>query len=135
MLASRFEDKGANVGEWAEKHPAVYIMASRRRGTLYVSVTSALYNRVCDHKNKVHDGFTQRYEVNLLVWYEHHLSMEEAIRREKQIKAWRRDWKIKTIEIMNPGWKDLHDSIDVSATLVIPKRDPSMRWGDGVEGN
>jgi len=135
MLASRFEFQGAGVGEWAEKHPAVYIMASRRQGTLYVGVTSALYGRVCNHTNKLHGGFTQRYDVSLLVWYEHHLSMEEAIRREKQIKAWRREWKIKTIEIMNPGWKDLYDSIDVAATLVIPKRDPSMRWGDGMEGD
>jgi len=130
MLASRFEDKSADVGEWAEKHPAVYMMASRRRGTLYVGVTSALYNRVCDHKNKTFKGFTERYDVSLLVWYEHHQTMEEGIRREKQIKAWKRDWKIKTIEIMNPGWKDLHDYIDVTASLVNPKRDPSMRWGD-----
>ena len=118
------------MGEWAEKHPAVYMMASRRRGTLYVGVTSALYDRVCDHKNKTFEGFTQRYDVNFLVWYENHQAMEEAIRREKQIKAWKREWKIKTIEIMNPGWKDLHDLIDVTASLVDSKRDPSMRWGD-----
>ena len=130
MLASRFEDKDVDVGERAEKHPAVYMMASRRRGTLYVGVTSALYNRVCDHKNKTFEGFTERYDVNFLVWYEHHQTMEEAIRREKQIKAWKREWKIKTIEIMNPGWKDLHDLIDVTASLVDSKRDPSMRWGD-----
>jgi putative endonuclease len=131
MLASHFEDRDAAVGEWAEKHPAVYIMASRRHGTLYTGVTSALYSRVCDHKNEVHEGFTSRCNVNLLVWYEHHQTMEDAIRREKQIKAWKREWKIKTIEFMNPGWKDLHDTIDVTISLVSPKRDASMRWHDG----
>ena len=135
MLASRFEEKSPAVGEWAEKHPAVYIMASRRHGTLYVGVTSALYNRVCDHKNKTFKGFTERCDVGLLVWYEHHQSIEGAIRREKQVKAWKREWKIKTIEIMNPGWKDLHNAIDVTSSLVSPKRDPSIRWDDGAEAH
>lgn len=118
------------AGDWNEKHPAVYILANRRRGTLYVGVTSMLYNRIADHKNKTFEGFTKQYDVNMLVWYEHHHTMEDAIRREKNIKAWKRDWKIKTIEIMNSGWKDLHASIDAAATLVSPKLGPSMRWGD-----
>ena len=101
-----------------EKHPAVYIMASRYRGTLYVGVTSNLWSRVCDHKNGATPGFTSRYGVKLLVWYEHRQSMDSAIRREKQIKAWKRDWKIKLIEAMNRDWHDLHDNIDVIATLV-----------------
>ena len=122
------------AGDWNEKHPAVYILANHRRGTLYVGVSSMLHNRVADHKNKVFEGFTKRYDVNVLVWYEHHHTMEDAIRREKNIKAWKRDWKIKTIEIMNPGWKDLHETIDADATLVLPKLDPSMRWGDGSQG-
>jgi len=101
-----------------EKHPAVYILASRYRGTLYVGVTSMLWSRVCDHKNGTTPGFTTRYGVHMLVWYEHRLSMEEAIRREKQIKMWKRGWKIALIETANPGWRDLHDEIDVTATLV-----------------
>lgn len=101
-----------------EKNPAVYIMASRHRGTLYAGVTSDLWTRVWAHKNGTTPGFTSRYGVNRLVWYEHRLSMDRAIRREKQIKAWKRDWKIELIETMNPHWFDLHDSIDVLATLV-----------------
>jgi putative endonuclease len=101
-----------------EKHPAVYLMASRYRGTLYVGVTSSLWSRVCDHKNGTTPGFTSRYGVKVLVWYERHQSMESAIRREKQIKAWKRDWKIEMIERVNPDWRDLHDEIDVIATLV-----------------
>ena len=101
-----------------EKHPAVYIMASRYRGTLYVGVTSDLWTRVCAHKNKTTPGFTSRYGADHLVWYEHRLSMESAIRRENQIKAWKREWKIRMIEEMNAEWNDLHDSIDVLLTLV-----------------
>ena len=101
-----------------EKHPAVYIIASRYRGTLYVGVTSALWLRVCDHKNGTTPGFTSKHGIHQLVWYEHRLSMEAAITREKQIKKWKRDWKINLIEKMNPEWADLHDKIDVLATLV-----------------
>ena len=101
-----------------EKHPAVYIMASRYRGTLYTGVTSSLWSRVCDHKNETTPGFTSRYGVKLLVWYEHRLNMEAVIRREKQIQSWQRQWKFRLIEAMNPQWLDLHDSIDVLATLI-----------------
>ncbi len=101
-----------------EKYPAVYILASRYRGTLYTGVTSSLWSRVCDHKNGTRPGFTSQYGVTFLVWYEHRQIMEEAIRREKQIKAWRRAWKIEMIEQQNPDWRDLHDEIDVLATLV-----------------
>jgi putative endonuclease len=93
-------------------------MASRYRGTLYVGVTSDLWTRVCAHKNKATLGFTSRYGADRLVWYEHRLGMESAIRREKQIKAWKRAWKIRMIEEMNAEWHDLHDSIDVLSTLV-----------------
>ncbi|MDE2446463.1 MAG: GIY-YIG nuclease family protein [Alphaproteobacteria bacterium] len=112
-----------------EKHPAVYIMASRYRGTLYIGVTSALWSRVCDHKNERHSGFTSDYAVKTLVWYEHHLSMEAAIKREKQLKAWKRAWKFRLIEEMNPNWLDLHDSIDELATLVEPKAGPQPPLG------
>jgi len=101
-----------------EKHPATYIMANRYRGTLYIGVTSDLWTRVWDHKNGTTPGFTSRYGVKTLVWYAHHPTMEAAIAREKQLKLWKRDWKIKLIEKMNPQWLDLHDSIDTTATLV-----------------
>ena len=101
-----------------ERQPAVYILASRYRGTLYVGVTSALWSRVWDHKTGTTPGFTSRYRIDCLVWYEHHHTMEAAIRREKQIKAWKRGWKIALIERMNPGWRDLHEEIDLMATLV-----------------
>ena len=112
-----------------EKHPAVYIMASRYRGTLYVGVTSALWSRVCDHKNELRPGFTSDYAVKTLVWYEHHQSMEAAIKREKQLKAWQRAWKFRLVESMNPNWLDLHDSIDVTSTLVEEKAGPQPPLG------
>ena len=101
-----------------EKSPAVYIMASKRNGTLYVGVTSALWNRVATHKDGGLAGFTQQYGVKLLVWYEHHHFMENAIRREKQIKEWKRKWKLDLIEKFNPDWRNLHDAIDIVSTLV-----------------
>ncbi|WP_374333865.1 GIY-YIG nuclease family protein [Aestuariivirga sp.] len=101
-----------------EKLFAVYIMASRYRGTLYVGVTSELYIRVCAHKNGTTPGFTSDYKVHMLVWYEHHRTMDAAILREKRIKEWKRRWKIELIEKMNPDWRDLLDEIDVLATLV-----------------
>jgi putative endonuclease len=101
-----------------EKQPAVYVTANRYRGTIYVGVTSALWNRIGNHKNKLFDGFTAEYDVNILVWYEHHHTMELAIRREKQLKKWKRDWKIRIIEGMNPDWRDLHEEIDAVGTLV-----------------
>lgn len=100
------------------KQPAIYIMADRYRGTLYIGVTSGLWQRVWDHKNGRSPGFTSRYGLDRLVWYEHRHTMERAITREKQLKAWRRDWKIALIEKMNPDWLDLHESIDAIATLV-----------------
>ncbi len=93
-----------------EKDPFVYIMASGRNGTLYVGVTSNLIKRVWQHK---HDkkGFTGRYEVFDLVYFEPHVSMQVAIVREKQIKEWKRQWKMRLIEQMNPEWDDLWKSI------------------------
>ena len=101
-----------------EKSPAVYILASRRNGTLYTGVTSALWNRVAAHKDGSVPGFTRKYGVKLLVWYEHHHSMETAIRREKQVKEWQRRWKLELVERFNPDWRDLHDEIDPVSTLV-----------------
>ena len=93
------------------KQPAVYILASKRNGTLYVGVTSNLVKRVWEHKNGTARGFTQRYRVNQLVWYELHETMETLIIREKRIKNWRRDWKLELTESENPNWLDLYDTI------------------------
>ena len=94
-----------------EKQPAVYILANRRNGTLYAGVTSNLVKRVWEHKNDQVDGFTRRYGVHLLVYYELHESMVAAITREKQIKAGSRARKLQLIEAMNPEWLDLYNSI------------------------
>jgi len=88
------------------KQPCVYLMANRRNGTLYVGVTSDLVKRVWEHKNNVVEGFTKRYGIHVLVWYEVHETMESAIRQEKAIKAWMRQWKVSLIENENPDWKD-----------------------------
>ncbi len=93
------------------KNPFVYILASGRNGTLYIGVTSDLTKRIWAHKNKTLKGFTSRYEVFDLVYYEAHASMEAAILREKQLKKWKRLWKIRLIEEMNPDWKDLWGDI------------------------
>jgi putative endonuclease len=93
------------------KQPCVYLLASRYRGTLYAGVTSDLPQRIWQHKNDVVEGFTKRYGVHTLVWYEQHGSMYEAIVRERAIKEWRRAWKIDLIEKTNPQWKDLYPSI------------------------
>ena len=91
--------------------PCVYILASRRHGTLYVGVTSDVAKRVWQHKNDVLPGFTRRYGVHRLVWYEPHESMTAAIAREKAIKAWKRQWKIDLIERSNPEWLDLYEGL------------------------
>lgn len=94
-----------------EKQPAVYILASRQNGTLYIGVTSDLVKRVWEHKNDVLDGFTKKYRVHRLVYYETYLDMLAAIGREKQLKKWNRAWKLDLIEEKNPDWKDLWDEI------------------------
>ena len=93
------------------KQPCVYILASRRNGTLYVGVTSNLVQRIWQHKNNFAEGFTKKYCIHLLVWFESHESIESAIGREKAIKEWRRAWKIKLIEEKNPQWCDLYEQI------------------------
>jgi putative endonuclease len=93
------------------KQGIVYILASKRNGTLYVGVTSDLMKRIWQHKHHVVKGFTEKYEVVLLVWFEVHEEMTAAIMREKQIKAWKRAWKLRLIEENNPQWRDLYDEI------------------------
>lgn len=94
-----------------EKLPCVYILASKRNGTLYTGVTSGLKQRVWQHKNDCVEGFTKKYKVHNLVWYEIHDTMMAAIEREKQIKNWKRAWKIKMIEEQNPAWNDLYTTL------------------------
>ena len=86
----------------------IYIMASHRNGTLYVGSTSDLIRRVYEHKNKIIDGFTKKYNVTMLVYYEKTDSRISAIHREKQIKSWNRKWKLNHIEDINPEWEDLY---------------------------
>ncbi|MEL7190518.1 MAG: GIY-YIG nuclease family protein [Pseudomonadota bacterium] len=93
-----------------EKAPTVYLLASRRNGTLYVGVTSDLVGRIHQHRTGAVSGFTQKYGVKLLVWFEAHGSMDEAIVREKRIKKWNRAWKLELIEGANPHWLDLAES-------------------------
>jgi len=93
------------------KQPCVYLLASRRNGTLYTGVTSNLVQRVWQHKNNLVDGFTKKYGVHTLVWFEVHETMPSAIEREKAIKEWRRAWKIELIESVNPQWRDLFEDI------------------------
>jgi len=89
----------------------VYILASGRNGTLYIGVTSDLINRVAEHKEKVAEGFTEKHNVDKLVWYETHRDVNEAIKREKQLKTWNRDWKKDLIQKANPYWNDLYETL------------------------
>ena len=91
----------------------VYILASRRNGTLYVGMTDNLIQRVWMHRNEVLPGFTKRYGVKTLVWYEQHETREAALTRELQMKQWNRAWKLEVIERMNPTWIDLYESLSV----------------------
>ena len=89
----------------------VYIMASQRNGTLYIGATSNLVKRVWEHRNGMVRGFTRQYGCKLLVWYEGYDDLDEAWRRELQMKKWKRLWKLSTIEAMNPDWRDLYPTI------------------------
>jgi len=93
------------------KQPAVYILASERNGTLYTGVTSDLVARTWQHRKHLVDGFTKRYSVTVLVWYELHGSMDAAILQEKRIKKWNRAWKLRLIQESNPRWNDLWPDI------------------------
>ncbi|MDR1662388.1 MAG: GIY-YIG nuclease family protein [Azoarcus sp.] len=93
------------------KAPCVYILASKRNGTLYVGVTSNPVQRIWQHREGIVEGFTKKYAVKQLVWYELHSTMEGAVAREKQIKTGSRDRKIRLIEAMNPDWRDLYAEV------------------------
>jgi putative endonuclease len=94
-----------------ETVPVVYLLASRRNGTIYVGVTSNLLVRVHQHRNDELPGFTLDYGVKRLVWFEEHATMEAAIQREKRIKKWNRAWKLELIEAANPEWRDLAEDL------------------------
>ncbi|MBI2607535.1 MAG: GIY-YIG nuclease family protein [Candidatus Doudnabacteria bacterium] len=89
----------------------IYILASKRNGTLYIGVTSDLVKRVYEHKNNFVQGFTERYNVHTLVYFEVVEDAESAIKREKQLKTWKRKWKLELIETNNPDWRDLYEEI------------------------
>ena len=94
-----------------ERSPCVYILASRQHGVLYIGVTTNLIKRAWEHRTDQVRGFTQRYQVHQLVWFETHDGMESSITREKRIKKWRRHWKIELIEALNPNWHDLYPTL------------------------
>lgn len=89
------------------RHGYVYIMTNQRHGTLYVGVTNDIVRRTWEHRTDANPGFTRQYGLKTLVWYEAHVDVPAAIRREKAIKAWQRSWKLRMIETTNPGWNDL----------------------------
>ena len=91
----------------------VYILASKRNGTLYIGVTNDLARRTYEHKEKTVKGFTQKYGVSMLVYYEIHGNINAAITREKQLKKWNRDWKLRLIEKHNPRWNDLYNEGEI----------------------
>ncbi len=93
------------------RQPAVYIVANRERGTLYVGVTGWLKERVHEHREGLCDGFTKKYGLNRLVWFELHADFPSAFRRETQLKKWNRAWKLALIEGSNPAWRDLWPDI------------------------
>ena len=94
-----------------EKQFYVYIMANKKNGTLYIGMTSDLVKRTWEHKNEVVEGFTQKYQLRILVYYEVLQDYEEALKREKKLKKWAREWKLDLINKMNPEWRDLYEDI------------------------
>ncbi len=105
------------------KTPCVYVLASRPYGTLYVGVTSDLHQRMAEHSQGLFEGFTTRYRIKRLVYYELHGTMPEAIRREKQLKKWNRPWKYRLIEKMNPRWDDLFDPQTGEIAIGAPENE------------
>jgi len=107
----------------------VYMMSDKPRGVIYTGVTSDLQDRVWEHRNEVHKGFTERYQAKNLVWFETHPNIVLAIRREKSLKRYAREWKIKLVEGLNPTWMDLYERIDEIENVYQPH--PNMRqWTD-----
>ena len=105
------------------KGGSVYILASQRNGTLYIGVTSDLPGRMYEHREGLVPGFTRRYGVKSLVWYENHSRIEDAIQREKNLKRWLRRWKLELVETANPQWRDLHAQM-LAEFGVAPDEEP-----------
>jgi putative endonuclease len=112
----------------------VYMLASKPYGTLYIGTTSDLARRIWEHKNEVVPGFTKRFGVDQLVWFEAHQSRDAALQRERQIKEWKRNWKISLIEHENRHWRDL--SLTLTCDEVHPGegRDPWRKWAPAFAG-
>ena len=89
-----------------------YILSNKRNGTLYIGVTNNIHRRVLEHRNKINDGFTKRYNIHRLVYFEQTDNIFSAIKREKQLKKWNRKWKLRLIESLNPEWDDLYEKIN-----------------------
>ena len=106
----------------------MYLLASGFHGTLYTGVTSILLGRIWQHREEVTGGFSKRYSVKRLVWFEVHETMESAIKREKSIKRWHRKWKVELIETENPTWRDLAEDFGFES-LIKRKVDPGSRPG------
>lgn len=100
------------------KQNAVYIMTNFNNTTLYIGVTNNLLRRICEHKSKIMDGFTAKYNLNKLIYFELTSSIEDAISREKQLKNWKRDWKISLIQEQNPTFRDLSYDIGFTDSLI-----------------
>jgi putative endonuclease len=103
------------------KGGTVYILASKRNGTLYIGVTSDLAGRMHEHREELIPGFTRRYGIKTLVWYEHHVRIEDAIQREKNLKRWLRQWKLALIETSNPEWRDLYAEMLAEFGFAAPE--------------
>jgi putative endonuclease len=101
-----------------DKQPAVYIISNKRHGVLYIGVTSGLWQRIWDHKNGRFEGFSKKYGLGRLVWYEHHPTMPSAIHRETRLKKWKPEWKLNLVDGFNPPWLDLHEAIDSDLNVV-----------------
>ena len=114
------------------KQPCVYILASGKHGTLYIGVTSNLLARLHQHRAGLIEGFTSRYGVHRLVWFEKADTMEAAIGREKQLKKWNRDWKLRLIEENNPGWVDLAINLGFEPVEDTARMDSRLRGNDGI---
>ncbi|MBB3351861.1 MULTISPECIES: GIY-YIG nuclease family protein [Rhizobium] len=107
----------------------VYMMSDKPRGVIYTGVTSDLQGRVWEHRNKIHKGFTEKYRAKNLVWFESHPNIVLAIQREKSLKRYLREWKIKLVEELNPTWMDLYERIDEIENVYRPHEN-TRQWSD-----
>ncbi|MEX0344657.1 MAG: GIY-YIG nuclease family protein [Rhizobiaceae bacterium] len=107
----------------------VYMMADKPRGVIYIGVTSDLRDRIWEHRNEIHKGFTSKYNAKLLVWFEQHPNIVLAIRREKSLKRYPREWKVNLIEGLNPTWMDLFERIDEIENAYQPNPN-TKAWND-----